>query len=112
MGLGDKAAAFAFVDKGIALVPIEKDAIDGTIPIEILARVAAKMGEPGGAIAALQKLLVTPGSGADGIPLTPRCFDWIQCSIRGIIRVFKTRCLGGSELEWQLATRVEARERG
>jgi serine/threonine-protein kinase len=71
MGLGDKAAAFAFVDKGIALVPIEKDAIDGTIPIEILARVAAQMGEPDRAIAALEKLLVTPGSGADGIPLTP-----------------------------------------
>jgi tetratricopeptide (TPR) repeat protein len=71
MGLGDKAAAFAFVDKGIALVPIEKDAIDGTIPIEILARVAAQMNEPDRAIAALQKLLLTPGSGADGIPLTP-----------------------------------------
>ena len=71
MGLGDKAAAFAFVDKGIALLPIEKDAVDGTIPIEILARVAAQMGEPGRAIAALQKLLVIPGSGAQGIPLTP-----------------------------------------
>src|SRR5205807_4797480 len=69
MGLGDKAAAFAFVDKGIALLPIEKDAVDGTIPIEILARVAAQMGEPGRAIAALQKLLVIPGSGAQGIPL-------------------------------------------
>ena len=71
MGLADKAAAFAFVDKGIALVPIEKDAVDGTIPIEILARVAAQMGEPDRAIAALQKLLVIPGSGAEGIPLTP-----------------------------------------
>jgi len=29
------------------------------------------MGEPGRAIAALQKLLVIPGSGAQGIPLTP-----------------------------------------
>src|SRR5439155_27290843 len=53
MGLADKAAAFAFVDKGIAPVPIEKDAVDGTIPIEILARVAAQMGEPDRAIAAL-----------------------------------------------------------
>jgi hypothetical protein len=35
MGLGDKAAAFAFVEKGIAVVPIEKDAIDGPSPIEI-----------------------------------------------------------------------------
>src|SRR5207248_786858 len=73
MGLADKAAAFAFVDKGIALVPIEKDAVDGTIPIEILARVAAQMGEPDRAIAALQKILLVPGSGAlaEGIPLTP-----------------------------------------
>jgi TolB-like protein/class 3 adenylate cyclase/Tfp pilus assembly protein PilF len=73
MGLGDKAAAFAFVDKGIAVVPIEKDAIDGTIPMEILARVAAQMGEPDRAIAALQKILLVPGSGAlaEGIPLTP-----------------------------------------
>src|SRR5204863_3543414 len=43
-----------------------------TIPIEILARVAAQMGEPDRAIAALQKLLLIPGSGAlaEGIPLT------------------------------------------
>ena len=60
MGLGDKAAAFAFVDKGLAVVPIEKDAIDGTIPMEILARVAAQMGEPDRAIAALQKVPVGP----------------------------------------------------
>jgi TolB-like protein/Tfp pilus assembly protein PilF len=73
MGLGDKAAAFAFVEKGIAVVPIEKDAVDGTIPMEILARVAAQMGEPDRAIAALQKILLVPGSGAlaEGIPLTP-----------------------------------------
>ena len=73
MGLGDKAAAFAFVDKAIAVVPIEKDAVDGTIPLEILARVAAQMDEPDRAIAALQKLLSIPGSGAlaEGIPLTP-----------------------------------------
>src|SRR5207247_3288006 len=28
MGLGDKAAAFAFVEKGMAVVPIEKDGLD------------------------------------------------------------------------------------
>ena len=54
MGLGDKAAAFAFVDKGLAVVPIEKDAIlyssDGHP-----GSVAAQMGEPDRAIAALQK---------------------------------------------------------
>jgi tetratricopeptide (TPR) repeat protein len=73
MGLRNKAAAFAFADKGIAAVPLEEDAVAGTIPIEILARVAAQMGEPDRAIATLQKLLSLPGEGplAEGIPLTP-----------------------------------------
>jgi TolB-like protein/class 3 adenylate cyclase/Tfp pilus assembly protein PilF len=73
MGLGDKAAAFAFADKAMAAIPIEKDAVSGTIPIEILARVAARMGEPDRAIATLQKLLSLPGFGAlaEGMPLTP-----------------------------------------
>jgi hypothetical protein len=44
MGLGDKAAAFAFVEKGMAAVPIEKDAMLGPTPIEMLARVAANGG--------------------------------------------------------------------
>ena len=60
MGLGDKAAAFSFVEKAMAAVPIEKDAMDGPNPIEVLARVAAQMGEPDRAIAALQKLLSIP----------------------------------------------------
>jgi TolB-like protein len=73
MGLGDKAAAFAFVDRAMAVVPIEKDAVVGTRPIEILSRVAARMGEPDRAVAALQKLLSIPGSGAlaENVPLTP-----------------------------------------
>jgi len=29
IAVGDKAAAFAFVEKGMAAVPIEKDALDG-----------------------------------------------------------------------------------
>ena len=66
MGLGDKAAAFAFVEKAIAANPIEKDAVSGPGPIEILARVAAQMGEPDRAIAALQKLLSIPYGG--GLP--------------------------------------------
>ena len=60
MGLGDKAAALGLVERAMAAVPIEKDAIDGPTPIEILARVAAQMGEPDRAIAALQKLLSIP----------------------------------------------------
>src|SRR6266545_3989905 len=73
MGLGDKAAALALSEQAIAVNPIEKDAIVGPIPIEILARVAARMGEPDRAIAALQKLLSIPYAGAlgAGMPLTP-----------------------------------------
>jgi TolB-like protein/class 3 adenylate cyclase/Tfp pilus assembly protein PilF len=73
MGLGDKAAAFAFADKATAALPIEKDALAGPVPIEILARVAAQMGEPDRAITALKKLLSIPYSGAlaENVPLTP-----------------------------------------
>jgi serine/threonine-protein kinase len=73
MGIGDKAAAFAFVEKMMGLVPIEKDAMDGPTQIEILARVAAQMGEPDRAIAALEKLLSIPYEGpqTSGLPLTP-----------------------------------------
>jgi TolB-like protein/Flp pilus assembly protein TadD len=73
MSLGDRAAALAFSARAIAANPVEKDAVTGPIPIEILARVAARMGEPDRAIAALQKLLSTPYSGSFsfGVPLTP-----------------------------------------
>jgi TolB-like protein len=73
MALGDKAAATALSEKAMATVPIEKDAVAGTRPIEILARVAARMGEPDRAIASLQKLLSIPGTGAlaETVPLTP-----------------------------------------
>jgi len=73
MGLGNKAAAFALAERAIAANPIEKDAVDGPEPIEILARVAAQVGEPDRAIAALQKVLSLPYEGplASGVPLTP-----------------------------------------
>jgi TolB-like protein/Tfp pilus assembly protein PilF len=73
MGLGDNTAAFAFVEKGIAVTPIEKDALDGPSAIEVLARVSAKMGEPDRAVAALQKLLSIPYEAqlALALPLTP-----------------------------------------
>jgi tetratricopeptide (TPR) repeat protein len=73
MGLGDKAAALALAEHAIAVMPIEKDALHGPIPIEILARVAAQTGEPDRAIAALQKLLSIPYTGAlaENVPLTP-----------------------------------------
>ena len=72
MGLGDKAAALALAEQAMAANPIEKDALDGPIPIEILARVAARVGEPDRAITALQKLLSIPYNGAlAAAPLTP-----------------------------------------
>ncbi len=73
MGLGDKAAALALSERAMTANPTEKDAMDGPGPIEILARVAAQMGEPDRAIAALQKLLSVPyeSSLASNVPLTP-----------------------------------------
>jgi len=71
MGLGDKGSALALAERGIAMNPVERDAMTGPFPIEILARVAAQMGEPDRAIAALQKLLSVPYAGVVGnIPLT------------------------------------------
>jgi TolB-like protein/Tfp pilus assembly protein PilF len=73
MGLGDKAAAFKLIDQAMAVIPMEKDAVAGPIPIEIFARVSARMGEPDRAIAALQRLLSIPYDGAlaQNVPLTP-----------------------------------------
>jgi serine/threonine-protein kinase len=73
MGLGDKAAALALSEQAMTVIPIEKDVVGGPGPIEVLARVAAQVGEPDRAIAALQKLLSTPYEGplASRLPLTP-----------------------------------------
>jgi len=73
MGLGDKAAAFKLIEQAMAVIPIEKDAVAGPIPIEILARVSARMGEPDRAMAALEKLVSIPYDGAlaQNVPLTP-----------------------------------------
>jgi len=74
MGLGDKANALTLSQRAMVAMPIEKDAFDGPAPIEILARVAARTGEPDQAIAALQKVLSIPYEGPLGggqMPLTP-----------------------------------------
>jgi TolB-like protein/class 3 adenylate cyclase/Tfp pilus assembly protein PilF len=73
MGLGDKVATLTLAERAMAANPIERDAVSGAAPIDVLARVAARMGEPDRAIAALQKLLSVPGEGALGenVPLTP-----------------------------------------
>jgi serine/threonine-protein kinase len=73
MSLGDKEAALALSERGIAVLPIERDVVTGAAPIETLARVAAQTGEHGRAIAALQQVLSIPGTGAldKYMPLTP-----------------------------------------
>jgi TolB-like protein/Tfp pilus assembly protein PilF len=73
IGLGDKAAALALSERAMAAIPLEKDAYGGSCPIEVLARVAARLGEPDRAIATLQKLLSTPYYAplAPNVPLTP-----------------------------------------
>jgi predicted Zn-dependent protease len=72
MGLGDKAAALALSEQAMTANPIEADAVVGPFSIELLARVAARMGEPDRAIAALQKVLSIPYAGLAGnVPLTP-----------------------------------------
>jgi serine/threonine protein kinase/Tfp pilus assembly protein PilF len=72
MRLGDKAAALALAERAMAVIPMEKDAADGPGTIEILARVAARLGEPDRAISALQRLLSIPYEGPlVGTPLTP-----------------------------------------
>jgi serine/threonine protein kinase/Tfp pilus assembly protein PilF len=74
MHLGDKSAAFTLAERAMAANPIEKDAFSGTEPIDILARVAAGMGEPDRAIAVIQKLLSIPcisNTATESVPLTP-----------------------------------------
>src|SRR5438093_7862352 len=72
-GLREKGAALALSERAMAALPTEKDAIVGPARIEIFARVAAQMGEPDRAIAALQKLLSIPFVGPlpENVPLTP-----------------------------------------
>jgi TolB-like protein/class 3 adenylate cyclase/Tfp pilus assembly protein PilF len=60
MALGDKAAALTLAERAVVANPIEKDNQLGLFLLEILARVAAGMGEPDRAIAALQQLLSRP----------------------------------------------------
>jgi TolB-like protein/Tfp pilus assembly protein PilF len=73
LGLGDKTAALDLSARATAVNPVEKDAVTGLIPLEVLARVAARTGDSDRAIATLEKLLSTPYNGAlaAGMPLTP-----------------------------------------
>ncbi len=72
MALGDKAAALALSEQAMTVVPLEKDAVNAPFAIDVLARVAAQLGEPDRAIAALQTLLSIPSEAAlaPRVPLT------------------------------------------
>src|SRR5262249_23743194 len=73
VALGDNNAALSLAERAIEMVPIEKDALTGPRPLEILARVTARTGDVDRSISALQKLLSIPYEAplAANPPLTP-----------------------------------------
>src|SRR6184192_2533591 len=73
MGLGNNAAALTLAERAIAMFPTDKDALTGPRPLDILARVAAGIGDPDRSISSLEKLLSIPYEAplAANPPLTP-----------------------------------------
>ncbi len=73
MKLGENALAMTLADRGLAVNPIEKDAMTGPWSLEVFARVTAATGDHDRSIAALTKLLSIPYEGplASHVPLTP-----------------------------------------
>jgi serine/threonine-protein kinase len=73
MGLGDNTAALALAERAITLFPIDRDALTGPRPLDILARVGARVGDPDRSIPMLEKLLSIPYEAplAANPPLTP-----------------------------------------
>jgi serine/threonine-protein kinase len=73
VGLRDKASALALGERAMAVISVEKDALSGPTPIDVFARVAAQVGEPDRAIAALRRLLSIAYASplAANVPLTP-----------------------------------------
>jgi hypothetical protein len=73
MKLGENALAMTLADRGLAVNPIEKDALTGPLSLEVFARVTAATGDHDRSIAALKKLLSIPYEGplASHLPLTP-----------------------------------------
>src|SRR5438034_1609393 len=74
MGLGDNAAALTMAERAIAIIPIDKDALTGPRPLDILARVAARIPQlRDRSISTLEKLLSIPYDAplAANPPLTP-----------------------------------------
>jgi len=73
MALGDNTTATTLADRAIAMISIEKDALTGPRPLDILTRIAARMGDADRAISTLEKLLSIPYEAplAANPPLTP-----------------------------------------
>src|SRR6266540_2593997 len=73
MKLGENTLAMTLADRGLAVNPIEKDAMTGPWSLEVFARVTAATGDHDRSIAALTKLLSIPYEGplASHVPLTP-----------------------------------------
>ena len=73
VALGDNTAATTLAERAIAMMSIEKDALTGPRPLDILARVAARAGDSDRAISTLEKLLSMPYEAplAANPPLTP-----------------------------------------
>jgi serine/threonine protein kinase/Flp pilus assembly protein TadD len=74
MALGDNSAALTLAERAITMFPIDKDALTGPRPLDILARVAARIPQlRDRSIAALDKLLSIPYEAplAANPPLTP-----------------------------------------
>ena len=73
VALGDNAAALALAERAIEMFPINKDALTGPRPLDILARVAARAGDSDRAISTLEKLVSIPYEAplAANPPLTP-----------------------------------------
>jgi len=73
MKLGENALAMTLADRGLAVNPIEKDAMIGPLSLEVFARVTAATGDHDRSIAALKKLLSIPYEGPlpSHTPLTP-----------------------------------------
>ena len=74
MGLGDNATALTLAERAIALISVEKDALTGARPLDVLARVAARIPQlRDRSISTLEKLLSIPYEAplAANPPLTP-----------------------------------------
>ncbi len=74
MALGDNTAALTLAERAIAMSPVAKDALTGPRPLDILARVAARIPQlRDRAISTLEKLLSIPYEAplAANPPLTP-----------------------------------------